>query len=55
MLLENLVTEETMKLYEKNGIITLHLSVTTGSISSSMGRKVAQVLLKSICKEWKHI
>lgn len=38
ILLENLITEETMKFYEKKGIITLHLSVTTESISSQMGR-----------------
>lgn len=38
VLLENLVTEETMKFYEKKGIITLHLPITTGSISSPMGR-----------------
>lgn len=38
ILLENLITEETMKFYEKKGIITLHLPVTTGSISSPMGR-----------------
>lgn len=38
VLLENLITEETMKFYEKKGIITLHLPITTGSISSPMGR-----------------
>lgn len=36
--LQNLITEETMKFYEKKKIITLHLPVTTGSISSPMGR-----------------
>lgn len=36
--LENLVSMETMKFYQKKGIITLHLPVTTGSISSPMGR-----------------
>ncbi len=36
--LENLITSETMKFYEKKGIITLHLPVTTASISSPMGR-----------------
>lgn len=39
IMLENLITEETMKFYEKKGIITLHLPVTTGSISSPMGRE----------------
>ncbi len=38
ILLENLITEETMKFYEKKGIITLHLPITTGSISSPMGK-----------------
>lgn len=36
--LENLVTEETVKFYSMKGIITMHLPVTTGSISSPMGR-----------------
>lgn len=36
--LENLVTTETMYFYQKRGIITIHLPVTTGSISSPMGR-----------------
>lgn len=36
--LENLISSETMKFYEKKGIITMHLPVTTGSISSPMGR-----------------
>lgn len=35
--LENLVSYETMNFYEKKGIITMHLPVTTGSISSPMG------------------
>lgn len=36
--LENLVTYETMNFYEEKGIITIHLPVTTGTISSPMGR-----------------
>ena len=36
--LQNLVSYETAKFYEKRGIITMHLPVTTGSISSPMGR-----------------
>ena len=36
--LENLISSETMKFYEEKGIITMHLPVTTGSISSPMGR-----------------
>lgn len=36
--LENLISTETMKFYEEKGIITMHLPVTTGSISSPMGR-----------------
>lgn len=36
--LENLVSMETMKFYEEKGIITMHLPVTTGSISSPMGQ-----------------
>ncbi len=38
VLLENLVTVETMKFYEKKEIITMHFPITTGSISSPMGR-----------------
>lgn len=37
VLLENLITEETMKFYSSKEIITMHLPVTTGSISSPMG------------------
>ena len=36
--LENLITEETMRFYSDKGIITMHLPVTTGSISSPMGK-----------------
>lgn len=36
--LQNLISYETMKFYKKKGIITMHLPVTTGSISSPMGR-----------------
>lgn len=36
--LENLVSVETMRFYESKGIMTMHLPVTTGSISSPMGR-----------------
>lgn len=36
--LENLITEETVRFYSEKGICTLHLPVTTGSISSPMGR-----------------
>ena len=36
--LENLISVETMKFYERKGIITIHLPITTGSISSPMGR-----------------
>lgn len=36
--LQNLLSVETMKFYETKGIITMHLPVTTGSISSPMGR-----------------
>ena len=36
--LENLINVETTKFYQKKGIITMHLPVTTGSISSPMGR-----------------
>ena len=36
--LQNLVSIETMRFYEEKGIITMHLPVTTGSISSPMGR-----------------
>jgi len=38
VLLENLITEETVNFYQKKGIVTLHLPVTTGSISSPMGK-----------------
>lgn len=38
VILENLITEETMRFYSDRGIITMHLPVTTGSISSPMGR-----------------
>ncbi len=36
--LENLLSVETMKFYNKRNILTMHLPVTTGSISSPMGR-----------------
>ena len=36
--LENLITNETTKFYEKENIITMHLPVTIGSVSSPMGR-----------------
>lgn len=36
--LENLISIETIKYYEKLDIITMHLPITTGSISSPMGR-----------------
>ena len=36
--LQNLLSVETMKFYEKKGIDAIHLPVTTGSISSPMGR-----------------
>lgn len=36
--LQNLLSVETMKFYEKKKIITMHLPVTTGTISSPMGR-----------------
>ena len=36
--LENLISSETMKFYEKKGILTLHLPVTASSISSPMGK-----------------
>lgn len=36
--LENLLSIETMKFYEERSIVTMHLPVTTGSISSPMGR-----------------
>lgn len=36
--LENLISVETMKFYEKKDIITMHLPITTGSISSPMGK-----------------
>lgn len=36
--LQNLLSYETMMFYKRRGIITVHLPVTTGSISSPMGR-----------------
>lgn len=36
--LQNLLSEETMNFYKEKEIITIHLPVTTGSISSPMGR-----------------
>lgn len=36
--LENTISYETMKFYEKRKMITIHLPVTTSSISSPMGR-----------------
>lgn len=36
--LENLLSVETTKFYQKYGITTIHLPITTGSISSPMGR-----------------
>lgn len=36
--LENLLTTETIKFYQRKGLVTMHLPVTTGSISSPMGR-----------------
>lgn len=36
--LENLVTTETVNFYNSKGIMTMHLPITTGSISSPMGR-----------------
>lgn len=36
--LQNLLSVETVKFYEKMGIDTIHLPITTGSISSPMGR-----------------
>ena len=36
--LENLLSVETMKFYQKKNILTIHLPITTGSISSPMGR-----------------
>lgn len=44
--LENLINVETMNFYEQRGIITLHLPVTTGSISSPMGRGSDSVPVK---------
>lgn len=38
VLLENIISEETMNFYSNRGIITMYLPVTTGSISSPMGR-----------------
>ena len=36
--LQNLITYETANFYESKDIITIHLPITTGSISSPMGR-----------------
>lgn len=36
--LENLITVETVKFYQRKKISTIHLPITTGSISSPMGR-----------------
>ena len=36
--LENLISVETMKFYQRRKISTIHLPITTGSISSPMGR-----------------
>lgn len=36
--LQNLLTIETVKFYENRDIVTMHLPVTTGAISSPMGR-----------------
>lgn len=36
--LQNLITIETMKFYEEKGIMTIHLPITSGSISSPMGK-----------------
>lgn len=36
--LQNLLSIETMKFYEEKNLVTIHLPVTTGSISSPMGR-----------------
>lgn len=36
--LENLLSIETVNFYKKKGIVTMHLPVTTGSISSPMGK-----------------
>lgn len=38
VLLENLITEETVRFYSEKRIITMHLPITTGSISSPMGK-----------------
>lgn len=38
VLFENLISEETMHFYQQKGLVTMHLPVTTGSISSPMGR-----------------
>jgi len=38
VMLENLITEETVRFYSNREIITLHLPITTGSISSPMGK-----------------
>ena len=44
--MENILTIETMKFYEKRGLITIHLPVTTGSISSPMGRGSDSIPIK---------
>ncbi len=36
--LENILSVETMKFYQKRNILAIHLPITTGSISSPMGR-----------------
>ena len=36
--LENLISSETRKFYEEKGIITMNLPITTGAISSPMGK-----------------
>ena len=48
--LENLISYETMNFYHKKGIITMHLPVTTGSISSPMGKGSDSLPVK-ICLE----
>lgn len=44
--LQNLVSIETMKFYEKKNIVTMHLPITTGSISSPMGRGSDSIPIK---------
>ena len=44
--LENLITTETTNFYKSKNIMTMHLPVTTGSISSPMGKVVTLYLLK---------